>query len=497
MRTPAPKTAALLTLLAAGAALVMLLAACVAHAPATHAAPQGLEPLFAAVDWSKAGDETVQLLSDYLKVDTFNPPGNETRGAQFIAKKLEAEGIASTLVEFAPGRSNLTARLEGRVHDKPLCLLSHTDVVTAEAEKWSHAPLSGDIAPMPDGGTEPYLWGRGALDMKGLGALEVMTMVLLKRNQVPLERDVVLMAVGDEEVNDDGMQYAIEHDWPGCAQMVNEGGIGIKDLLFKGQTVFAVSVAEKGVLWVRLHARGEAGHGSTPMPGRAPMELLQGATALMQRESEPRIHPSLYELLRTIGAQEGGFNGFVLQRPALVDLFVTGKLMAKPTTRAGITDTCQVTGWGGVGSAPNVIPSEAWAVLDCRVLPGTEPKTLLKELQDRIAGVPGVSLEVIEEKSANESPMDDPFFSALMRNVVRGVPDAVAGPVLSPGYTDSMAARRKGTNAYGMVPFAVTQEEVGTMHGRDERVSVANVKRGVEVLYRAVVETAAEHPAAQ
>jgi acetylornithine deacetylase/succinyl-diaminopimelate desuccinylase-like protein len=473
----------------------MLLATCVAHAPPAHAAPEGVEPLFAAVDWSKAGDETVELLSDYLKVDTFNPPGNETRGAQFIAKKLEAEGIPSTMVEFAPGRSNLTARLEGRTHDKPLCLLSHTDVVTAEAEHWAHPPLSGEIAPGPDGGTEPYIWGRGALDMKGLGALEVMTMVLLKRNHVPLERDVVLMAVGDEEVHDDGMQYAVDHDWPGCAQMVNEGGIGISDLLFKGQTVFAVSVAEKGVLWLKLKAKGEAGHGSTPMPGRAPMELLQAAAVLMQREAEPRLHASLYELLRSIGEQQGGFNGFVLQRPALVDLLVKGKLMARPTTRAGITDTCQVTGWGGAGSAPNVIPSEAWAVLDCRVLPGTEPTDLLKELQGRIAGLPGVSLEVIEEKSANESTMDDAFFAALTRNVVRGIPNAVAGPVLSPGYTDSMSARTKGTHAYGMVPFAVTQEEVGTMHGRDERVSVANVKRGVEVLYRAVVETAAAAPA--
>jgi acetylornithine deacetylase/succinyl-diaminopimelate desuccinylase-like protein len=122
------------------------------------------------------------------------------------------------------------------------------------------------------------------------------------------------------------------------------------------------------------------------------------------------------------------------------------------------------------------------------VLPGTEPKELLKELEARIEGIPGVSLEVLQEFGANESPWEDDFFAALARNAVRGVPNAVAGPVLSPGYTDSMLARGKGTRAYGLVPFEVTTEEVGTMHGRDERVSVANVKRGVEVLYRAVVE---------
>jgi acetylornithine deacetylase/succinyl-diaminopimelate desuccinylase-like protein len=444
------------------------------------------------VDWAKAGDETVQLLSDYLKVDTFNPPGNEARGAAFIAARLQREGIASKTVEFAPGRSNLTARVEGKVHDKPLCLLSHTDVVPAEAERWAHPPLSGDVAPVPDGGTEPYLWGRGAIDMKGFGALEVMTLVLLKRHGVPLQRDVVLLAVGDEEVHDDGMKFAVEHDWPGCQWLVNEGGIGIKDLLLPGQTVFGVSVAEKGVLWVKLHARGEAGHGSTPVPGRAPMELLKAATVLMQREPEPRLHASIYELARSIGAQAGGLNGFVMQRPVLVDLFVKDKLMEKPVARAGITNTCQVTGWGGAGSAPNVIPSEAWATLDCRVLPGTEPKDLLKELQDRIAGLPGVSLEVLDESAASESPWEDDFFAALARNAVRGVPGAVAGPVLSPGYTDSMSARAKGTHAYGIVPFEISQAEAGTMHGRDERVSVANVKRGVEALYRAVVEVAAE-----
>jgi acetylornithine deacetylase/succinyl-diaminopimelate desuccinylase-like protein len=474
--------------------ILLLLLSCVAQAPALHPAPPGVEKLGDAVDWKATGEETVQLLADYLRVDTVNPPGNETRGAEFIAAKLKAEGIESASVEFAPGRSNLIARLKGRSHDKPLCLLSHMDVVTSEAEHWSHPPLSGDIAPMPDGGTEPYLWGRGALDMKGLGALEVMTLVLLKRQNVPLQRDVVLLAVGDEEVADLGMSYAVEHDWPDCGFMVNEGGLGIKDMLFPGQTVFAVSVAEKGVLWLKLHARGEAGHGSAPVPGRAPMELLHAAQAMMERSPEPRLHASLYELTRVIGEQVGGVNGFVLQRPALVDLLVKGKLMERPQTRAGITDTCQVTGWGGVGSSPNVIPSEAWAVLDCRVLPGTEPQTLLKELESRIAAVPGVSLEVLEQFSANESPWDDEWFAALQRNSVRGLSNAVAGPVLSPGYTDSMMARRKGTHAYGMVPFIVSADEIGTMHGRDERVSVENVKRGVEVLYRSVLDFDAVPP---
>ncbi len=478
------------------AAAVVAWSACAAHVPSPRPAPPGVEKFGDAVDWTKAGDEAVELLANYLKVDTFNPPGNETRGAEYLAARLKAEGIESRAVEFAPGRSNLIARLEGTVHEKPLCLLSHMDVVPAEAETWAHPPLSGDIAPMPDGGSngQPYLWGRGALDMKGLGALEAMTMILLKRQNVPLARDVVLLAVGDEEVNELGMKHLVEHDWPGCGELVNEGGLGIEDLLFPGQTVFAVSVAEKGVLWLRLHAKGEAGHGSTPVPGRAPMEAMHAAASMMQRKPEPHLDPSLYELLRGIGEQKGGLNGFVLQRPALVDLFVTSKLMEKATTRAGITDTCQITGWSGAGSAPNVIPSEVWANVDCRVLPGTDPQTVLDDLNQRIAGIPGVTLEVLEKNGANSSTWENDFFAALARNATRGMPTAVAGPVLSPGYTDSYLARPKGTNAYGLVPFAVTQEEAGTMHGRDERVSVANVKRGLEVLFRSVVDVTAAAP---
>jgi acetylornithine deacetylase/succinyl-diaminopimelate desuccinylase-like protein len=475
-------------------ALLALLAGCVAPAPPVRTAPAGVERYGDAVDWKAAGDESAQLLTDYLKLDTFNPPGNEQRGAEFLKAVLEKEGIASRIVELEPGRQNLIARLSAAEAgaEKPLCLLSHIDVVTAEAEKWAHPPLSGDVAPAPDGGTEPYVWGRGALDMKGMGIVELMTLLQLKRQNVPLKRDVVLIAVADEEIGNHGMQLIAKHEWPDCGEMVNEGGIGLRDALIPGQTLFAISVAEKGVLWLKLRAKGEAGHGSTPAPGRAPMELLRAASALMAREPKPVLHDSMYELLRRAGEQHGGFTGFVMQRPALVNLLVKGKLMDKPTTRATVTDTCQVTGYTGMGSSVNVIPSEAEANVDCRVLPGTPPEVLLLELKERIKDIPGVSLEVVSQSSANASPWDDELFAALARNAVRGRSDAIAGPVLSPGYTDSMHARPLGTHAYGFIPFEISNEELGSMHGRDERVSVANLRRGAEVLFRAVSEVAAK-----
>jgi acetylornithine deacetylase/succinyl-diaminopimelate desuccinylase-like protein len=444
----------------------------------------------ATIDWAKAGDEAVAVLSAYLQVDTQNPPGHETRAAQHLAALLEKEGLTSTLHEFAPGRANLVARLkaEGVPTAKPLCLLSHTDVVPADPKEWPRdtGPLSGAVK---DG----YVWGRGALDMKGMGALELLTFLWLHRQKVPLKRDVLLLAVGDEEVNNLGMSQVVDTLWHAldCGAVLNEGGIGIKALFFEGQTVFPITVAEKGTLWLKLVARGEPGHGSTPVPGRAPARLLEAVNALAALQPLVRIHPSLYELLRQVGMQKQGLTGFVLQHPPLVRAFVTRRLLANPATRAAVTDTCQVTGYRGAGSSPNVIPSQVEAVLDCRVLPGTTPAALKARLTRALRGVEGVSLEVLQERAATASDWDDPLFDALVNELRRGRPDVVAGPALSPGFTDSILARPRGAKAYGLVPFEIELEELKSYHGVNERVSVANVRRGLEVLFRAVVEASA------
>ncbi|MBK7857019.1 MAG: M20/M25/M40 family metallo-hydrolase [Archangiaceae bacterium] len=467
-----------------GLLFVSLVGACAGDVAPARPARVGLAKYADAVDWKAAGEETAGLLAEYLKVDTVNPPGNELRGARFLAERLQREGLEAKVVELGAGRANLMVRLAAAAStEKPLCLLSHLDVVSAEDAQWQHAPLSGEVV---DG----YVWGRGALDMKGMTAVELMTVLQLKRRAVPLNRDVVLLAVAGEEVDSFGMRAAVASDWPGCGGVVNEGGIGLKNLLFEGQTVFAISVAEKGALWLRLRAKGNAGHGSVPQPGRAPMELLKGAQALLGREAAPRVHDAMYELLRRAGAQAGGVPGFIMQRPALVDLLVQGKLLSKPTTRAGITDTCQVTGYSGIGTSVNVVPSEVYANVDCRLLPGTSADAMLAELKDRVKDLPYVSLEVVSKLESNGSTWDDPLFDALARNAVRGRTDAIAAPVLSTGYTDSLLARPLGARAYGFIPFEISQEELATMHGKDERVSVANLQRGAEVLFRAVVDVA-------
>lgn len=446
-----------------------------------HAPPD----LKLAVDWQKAGDEAVQVLADYLRVDTTNPPGNESDGARFLAEVLAKEGIESELIEFAPDRGSLVARVKGSGKKKPLCLLSHIDVASAEPERWPEGkgPLSGAVV---DG----MIWGRGALDMKGLGALELMTLVWLKRLDVPLDRDVVLVAVADEEVDNKGMQQLVDEHWDriGCSHLINEGGLGIRGALFENQTIYTISIAEKGLLWARVIATGEAGHGSVPRTDRSPDRLVEALQRIRKREVEAVMHPSLRVLFREVGVQQGGMTGFVLSRPTLTDWFVEGRLMSIPGTRAALTNTCQVTGFSGQFE-PNVVPSEVTATLDCRLLPGVEPAAFADELR-RIIDDEHVRLEVLQSEPATESPWDDELFAILARRVVDGRDDVAVGPILTPGFTDSKYARPKGVRAYGFVPFEVTEEEASTMHGHGERVSVDNVHRGLKLLVESVVEFA-------
>ena len=306
-------------------------------------------------DWTAVGQRTAETLSRYLQVDTVNPPGRELAGAEFLAAELAAAGIASEIHLSAPERGNLVARLPSSGEGgPPICLLSHIDVVPSEREGWpeEHAPLSGDID------AEGVVWGRGALDMKGMTAIQLQAMLELHALRVPLKRDLILLAVADEEVDNTGVKWVIENLWDdlACGHVINEGGMGLVDLFFEGQTVYPISVGEKGVLWLRMIASAEPGHGSTPVPDRSPQILLEAMDRIASRASQPVYHPALLELLATAGASEGGFSGTVLQRPTLIRMLLQGRLMADPLTRAAITDTVNLTGFGGALS-PNVVPA--------------------------------------------------------------------------------------------------------------------------------------------
>ena len=437
------------------------------------------------VDWDAVGAEATTVLSQYIQVDTVAPPGNELDGALFLRDILDEEGIESILVEHGDNRASLIGRLRGNGTRDPICLLSHIDVVPSEEEHWDTRPLSGEVR---DG----YVWGRGALDMKGMGVVELMAMLQLKRQGVPLSRDVVILAVADEEVDGLGMKSLVKDHWDkiGCSHLINEGGLGIVDALMEDQTLHAISVGEKGTLWVRLIAEGPAGHGSTIEEGEAPARLLE-AMARVERKykPKPRMHESFFELFRRVGEHRGGLIGSLIKGRGGVKLFVQPRLMKDSTTQAAVVDTLHLTGMGGASSV-NVVPSEVWAQYDSRLLVGTDPEEQLERLKALTADLPGVRWEVLNSEPANASDWDDPLFDAIAHYAVEDRPESVAGPVISVGFTDSFYVRPLGVKAYGYVPFVITREEALTMHGHNERVSVDNLREGSRRLFSILVDFA-------
>ncbi|MGH8999118.1 MAG: M20/M25/M40 family metallo-hydrolase, partial [Acidimicrobiia bacterium] len=234
-------------------------------------------------DWKALGDEAVEIARHYLRIDTTNPPGNEAPAAAFLSEVLAGAGVAATVVESAPGRASLVARLPGR-EGRGLALLHHLDVVPADPAEWSVDPFGAEIA----GG---YLWGRGAIDMKGIGVMQLMSFLTLARQRVPLDRDVVFVAVADEEAGGEmgaGFLAARHPDLVACTEVINEGGYGLTDTR---PPLMAAALSEKAVFWLRVVARGTPGHGSMPPDDSAVVKLVDALHDLATRPPALRVTP--------------------------------------------------------------------------------------------------------------------------------------------------------------------------------------------------------------
>ncbi|MEC7240026.1 MAG: M20/M25/M40 family metallo-hydrolase [Myxococcota bacterium] len=448
--------------------------------PGAH---HSVEELLRETDWATAEVESALLVSQYLRTDTTNPPGNESEGVEFLQEVLNREGIESTRVQLEEGRESLFARLEGSGTEGPLCLVSHIDVVPAEPENWSIPPDQGRLH-------AGAIWGRGALDMKAVGALHLQAFRMLGRLDLPLQRDVVLIAVADEEVGNRGIQQLIHDHWDqlGCSHAINEGGIGLVDPIFEDQNLYAISVGEKGVLWVRISVSGDPGHGSTPRPNQSPNLLLDTINRILEPSPDFSPPEAFLELARIAGQHQGGFAGLLLQRPFAVRHLLKRRFLRNPITAAGTTNTINLTGLEGA-VAPNVVPSESSALLDIRLLPGTSTDDMLQTLQDRIND-DRVTIEILTAREAEVSPMDDPVYHALAKASERFTPGAIAAPAISVGFTDSVFLRQQGVHAYGLAPFLLTEEEIQGMHGNDERISLENLARGLRITWAALLELA-------
>lgn len=426
-----------------------------------------------AIDWNAAASEVVDLLQRYIRVDTTNPPGNEERAADFLAGALAANGIDSRKLVSAPGRANLVAELPAETDAKPLILLNHTDVVPVEADQWQVEPYAGVLK---DG----YIWGRGALDMKGMGILELLAVLTLKRRGVRLRRPVRFLAVADEEAGSDyGVEW-LDREHPDLidgAFVINEGGYGAQSYLGSERPMFGVSMAEKSPLWLTLKATGRPGHGSAPHDDNVLDRMVRAMRRIQAWERPFLLTPPVSESLRAAYAE--GYLDIDPEKAAAAEVAERHR-----TLRPLLMNTISATGLSS-GVKHNVIPATASASIDCRLLPGYERDRFLKELRDVIDD-PKVE---VETAFASESPWTSPDaeLHAAIHEVCGAVlPDAAVLPRVTAGFTDSRTFRRRGVAAYGFVPMLLGPEEQGGMHGNNERISLENLRLGVEVLYRVV-----------
>jgi acetylornithine deacetylase/succinyl-diaminopimelate desuccinylase-like protein len=438
--------------------------------------------------WDPAVAEYRQLLAELIAIDSTSPPGNELRVAARLRALLEQEGIACDVFEAAEGRGNLVARLRGSGKHRPLLLLAHMDVVGVERDKWRSDPFQ-----MTE--RDGYLYARGVIDDKGMLAAETLTLVWLKRLGVALDRDVIFMAESDEESGGAlGVDWMLEHHREAidAEYAINEGG---RVFLGAQRTVAWVGIqsAEKRRVPFRLVARGTAGHASIPRPDNS-IAALGRALAKFSAPAFPvTLTPETRAFFPAIAAAEPDAETAHAMRhldhPDSAQGYaqlVAKNLMFDALLRHTVSPTL-VKG----GFRENAIPSEAEATLDCRLLPGTAPEWMAGELR-RLVGDPQVEITYAPpaRPEAPPVPFAGPVVEAVRSVCGEMAPGAPVVPLLATGASDSAQLRAAGIAAYGLLPFPLGADDVGRMHGNEERMPLASLEFGLKMMYRVTVAVA-------
>ena len=436
-------------------------------------------------------DLSVKWMQEYLRVDTTNPPGNEMRAIDFYKKILDAEGIQNRTFEYTPGRGDLWAKIPAASEKKtdqlrPIVLLNHMDVVTSDASHWKVPPFSGEIR---DG----YIWGRGAQDRKDEGLAQLAVMVMLKREKVPLDRDVIFLAVSDEEAEGTGTDWFIDHQkdlLENAEYLINEGG---ENLLENGKVQYVgVDVGEKTTYWMKVVAHGRPGHGSRPNPDSAPNRLVRALDKIIAYQTPLRVLPVVEEFLRDMAPYETPERAANYRniRKAIEDKKFQDEVTRDESLNFLLRDTISLTMLGG-SEQTNVIPPEAWANLDVRILPGGDPQAVLAAVR-RVVDDANVTVEPLnaEFRVANYSGTDNALFAAIREVSGKYFPGTPVVPHITSGYTENQRYRPLGIVAYGFNPYTATEEEGNTEHGNDERIRVEEVQRGPRILFDVVVKVA-------
>ena len=415
--------------------------------------------------WSTAvADEALRHLRRLIQFDTTNPPGNELPLAKYLAQVLAADGIESELVEPTKNRAVLCARLRGSGAARPVMLTAHMDVVGVERDRWTTDPFGGELI---DG----YVYGRGAIDDKGMLAASLMAFLLLKRQVVDrgvaLDRDVIFLATSDEESGGKwGMSWIIANhpELVDAEFAFNEGG---RIRMIDGRAAYAaVQTAEKVSTILRLRATGPGGHAAIPLEGNAVVRLARAIAALTAEKMPVTMTDTTREFFGRLRS--------IFPDPESV-----------PKLDALLRDTLSPTVLSG-GVRHNVIPTEAEALLSLRTLPGHSPEEIVARLRARI-GDPNVELTIDTPGcAAPASSHESPAFQAIRETIAELNPEIITVPYLSTGATESAFLRKHGVQCYGILPFPLSDGDEARMHDHDERVAVSAYAFGVRLLYGTV-----------
>ena len=443
-------------------------------------------------DWAAARQETIAHLQAMIRMNTVNPPGNELPVARYLDSALKAAGIESRLFEPTPGRGAVVARLKGNGSKQPVLIMAHMDVVGVERAHWTVDPFAAEIK-------GEYLYGRGAIDDKGMLAANLETMLLLKRNVVDkggtLSRDVIFVANSDEETSGEwGMGWLIANhpELIRAEFALNEGG---RVRIIGGKRLYvAVQNTEKVPHTVTLTARGPGGHASVPLAGNAILRLGRALAKISDYREPVQVNPTTREFFSRLGAVWPNRD----ERVAMADVASADARRqlrgARVLGRTAVFDAVLRNGIsatilkGGIRS--NVIPTDATATLNVRTLPGQSIDGVVRRLE-RVVNDSLVEFKITSRGTdAPASDFGSPMFAAIRESAAALDPSLTTVPYLSTGATDSARLRAWGMQAFGLLPFPLNTDDEERMHGNDERIPLASLEFGTKLVYGAVARVA-------